>query len=222
MQHVHHGQQGTDLHLGLRLFERLAPRAVLRRLAVLHEPGRDRPEAEPRLDGAPTEQDAAFVLGHAADDQLRVLVVDDAAGLADVPRRSGRLRACGARPGCRRRSRTSWGRAPQLVPGEGIEPSRVISSPDFESGASTSSAIPARGRAAYPIGVVRWKHFYNHPVNTDLAPSRRDFRDRCRELGRLSAVRWLASPLGGRSLPRRPTEACDVAFPTAWPPFWCC
>jgi hypothetical protein len=31
-----------------------------------------------------------------------------------------------------------------LVPGEGIEPSRVFSSPDFESGASTSSAIPAR------------------------------------------------------------------------------
>ncbi len=34
---------------------------------------------------------------------------------------------------------------------------------------------------------------------------------------------WLASPVGGRSLPRRPTEACDVACPTAWRPlFWRC
>ena len=84
VQHVHHGQQGTDLHLCLRLLERLASRAFLGRLAVFHEAGRDGPEAEPRLDRAPAEQDAAFVFGHAADDQLGVLVVDDATGLADV------------------------------------------------------------------------------------------------------------------------------------------
>jgi hypothetical protein len=32
-----------------------------------------------------------------------------------------------------------------MVPGEGIEPTRLIRATDFESAASTSSAIPARG-----------------------------------------------------------------------------
>jgi hypothetical protein len=38
----------------------------------------------PRLDRPPTEQDAAFPLGDAADDQARVFVMDMAAGVADV------------------------------------------------------------------------------------------------------------------------------------------
>ncbi len=36
-----------------------------------------------------------------------------------------------------------------LVPGEGLEPSR-LAAPDFESGTSTSSITPAREAANYP------------------------------------------------------------------------
>src|SRR6185437_2261533 len=60
-------------------------RGLLQGLPVLHESGGHRPVAAPRLDRAPAEKNAAGVLGHAADDQPRVLIMDGAAGVADMP-----------------------------------------------------------------------------------------------------------------------------------------
>src|SRR5690606_20958553 len=62
------------------------------RLAVLEEAGRHGPVAAARLDGAPAEQDAPRMLGHAAHHHARILVMHHAAGrthpsLARVARR---------------------------------------------------------------------------------------------------------------------------------------
>src|SRR5258708_33363704 len=59
---------------------------MLQRFPVLHEAGRHRPVATARLDRTAAEQNALPVLGHAANDQPRVLIMDGAAGLADVAR----------------------------------------------------------------------------------------------------------------------------------------
>ena len=124
--------------------KRFAPRAVLRGFAVFHETGRDRPVTEPRLDRPLAQQDAALVLGHAADDEFRVLVMDRAAARRRRSAAGGRLRACATRPVGRSWSRTSRGGGLDGA-GRGNRTLTMSPPPDFESGASTSSAIPARG-----------------------------------------------------------------------------
>src|SRR4029077_14069456 len=59
---------------------------LLQGLAVFHEAGRHGPEATAWLDGTAAQQDAALVVGHAADHEARILVMDRAAGLAHVAR----------------------------------------------------------------------------------------------------------------------------------------
>ena len=102
VQHVHDREQRADLDVARSASSSDSRRApVLRRLAVLHEAGGDRPEAVARLDRAPAQQDAALVFRHAADDDLRILVVNRAAAVADVARQV----IAGRRPECRRRGR---------------------------------------------------------------------------------------------------------------------
>ena len=63
-------QQAADLDLDARFFARFARGARLEGLVVFHEPRRDRPEPEARLDAAFADQDPSLVLGHAADHDL--------------------------------------------------------------------------------------------------------------------------------------------------------
>jgi hypothetical protein len=84
-QHAHDREQRADLHVRQRFLHRLACRGLLHRLAVLHEAGRHRPEAVPRLDRALAHQDPAVVhLDDAAGDDARILVVDRRAGGTDI------------------------------------------------------------------------------------------------------------------------------------------
>ena len=80
------------LDAGERLFVRLALCSLLQRLAVFHEARGHRPIAASRLDRAVAKQDPPAVLGHAADHEFRVLVVDRAAVVADVARQVITLR----------------------------------------------------------------------------------------------------------------------------------
>jgi hypothetical protein len=74
----------TDENLGQGLLVRLAGGCFLQRLAVFHEARRHGPVPAARLDRPSAQQDAPLVLGHAADHETRVLVVNRAASLADV------------------------------------------------------------------------------------------------------------------------------------------
>ena len=68
------------------LFGGLALGPGKNRLAVLQEPRRQRPQSPPRLDRALAQQHLVVPYRQAADDDLRVLVVDRAAGAADITR----------------------------------------------------------------------------------------------------------------------------------------
>ena len=85
-------QQAADLDVDERFFLRFARGAGLQRLVVFHKPRGDGPVPQARLDAAFADQDAPLVLGHAADDEFRVLVVDGPAVLADVARQEIALR----------------------------------------------------------------------------------------------------------------------------------
>src|SRR5690242_13107372 len=78
------GEERADFNVGEGLFLRFTGGRLLKGLAVLHEAGGYGPEATPRLDSPPTQQDSALVLGNAAHDQARILIVDRSAGIADV------------------------------------------------------------------------------------------------------------------------------------------
>ena len=86
MRHVHHREERADLHARERLFHGFAGSRCHEGLAVLHEARRDRPEAAPRLDGPPAQQDPSFPLGYAARHPLGIGVVDGPAGIAHMPR----------------------------------------------------------------------------------------------------------------------------------------
>ena len=86
LQDMHDSQQGANLDVGVGLLQRFAGSRLLHGFAVLHEPGRNGPVAQSRFDGPATQQDPPFVVGNAAGDDLRVLVVDRAAVGADIPR----------------------------------------------------------------------------------------------------------------------------------------
>src|SRR6266404_1668136 len=74
-----HRQQRADLDLRQCLFVAFARRRGLQGFAVFHETGRHRPKPQARFDGAAAQQDFALPLGHAAQNQQGVLVVDHAA-----------------------------------------------------------------------------------------------------------------------------------------------
>jgi hypothetical protein len=84
LKDMHDRQQRANLDIGVGLLQRLAGSGLLNGFAVLHEPGRNGPVAQSRLDGPATQQDAPLVVGDAAGNDLRVLVVDRAAIRADV------------------------------------------------------------------------------------------------------------------------------------------
>jgi hypothetical protein len=67
-----------------RLFARLAPRAVLGCFIEFEIAGRHRPEAAARFDGAAAQEHLALMPDHGANHDARVLVIDEAAGGADI------------------------------------------------------------------------------------------------------------------------------------------
>src|SRR3569833_1181428 len=86
LQYVHGRQQRTDLDLRQRFFVSLASSALLKGLAILHEPRGHRPEATPWLDTPATQQNLPVIVRHATDDDPGILVVDGSTGVADVTR----------------------------------------------------------------------------------------------------------------------------------------
>ena len=81
---VNERKQSVDLDARASFFSGLTNGRLKGRLAVLHKPGRQRPETVARFDGASTKQNVALPFDNAADDQLGVLVVDGGAIGADV------------------------------------------------------------------------------------------------------------------------------------------
>src|SRR5690606_6298864 len=156
----------THLHYRTGLFARFARRAFRHCFAELHETGRHRPETATRLYGAPAKEDFSILLRYTANHDLRVLVMDRAATLANKAFTSiarGLLAADGlaavhaefhygvstgleVRPG---QALVEMIEPVHLGPdGAGSEnrTRTLFPEPDFESGASTSSAIPAERR----------------------------------------------------------------------------
>src|SRR5262249_10686111 len=79
------GEHAIELDLGAGLFPRLAQGAVGRGLVQLEVAGGQRPVSAPRMDGAAAEEDAVLPAADRADDDLGVLVGDEAAVAADQP-----------------------------------------------------------------------------------------------------------------------------------------
>ena len=73
----------ADAHFRAGFLQRFPRRALRQRLAELHEPRRNRPVTTAGLDGAFAEQDPAISLGHTADHDQRILVMNVIAGVAD-------------------------------------------------------------------------------------------------------------------------------------------
>src|SRR5262245_42716113 len=86
VRNVVKSKEVTDFHVGVRLFECLALGAVGGRLAVFEKPGRHGPQSITGLDRALAQQHAIFPGGYAPDDDLRILIMDRAARIADVAR----------------------------------------------------------------------------------------------------------------------------------------
>src|SRR5690606_10089342 len=76
-------QELVDLEAGARLLPGLAAGAGGGRLVQLEVAGREGPEAAARLDRPPAQQDAIAPGGDGADDDLGILVSDEAAVAAD-------------------------------------------------------------------------------------------------------------------------------------------
>ena len=85
VRNVVHRIQRADFDTGIGLFQRFACRALCRGFAVFHETGGDGPQAVARFNRATAQQDAMFPFSDAADDHFRVLIMDRAAGIADMP-----------------------------------------------------------------------------------------------------------------------------------------
>jgi hypothetical protein len=78
------GQQVSEFEIGQRLFARLAPCAVLGCFIEFEIAGRHGPEAAARFDGAAAQKHLALMPDHRAHHNARVLVIDEAAGGADI------------------------------------------------------------------------------------------------------------------------------------------
>src|SRR6185503_12363398 len=81
-----HAEGRRELHARAGFLEGLARRALRGGFAVFHEAGRQRPVAVARLDGAPAQENPVLPLRQAADHQPGVLVMDAAAGVAEIAR----------------------------------------------------------------------------------------------------------------------------------------
>src|SRR5262249_13637975 len=79
------GEHALDLDLGARLLPGLAQRTVGRGLVQLEVAGRQGPEAPARIDVAPAQQDAVLPAADRADDDFRILVLDESAIAAHQP-----------------------------------------------------------------------------------------------------------------------------------------
>ncbi len=73
---VYQREQSVDFYPGTGFLKCFAQSGLSGRLSVLHESGRECPESVAWLNGATAQQDVAFPFGYAADNKLRVLVVD--------------------------------------------------------------------------------------------------------------------------------------------------
>src|SRR5690242_2424626 len=82
------GEKIGDLHPGVRFFEGLASGPLSERFKILHEPARHSPQSLARFDGAPAQQYLVVPLRYATDDNFRILIMNDAAGAADVARQA--------------------------------------------------------------------------------------------------------------------------------------
>src|SRR5215208_5178692 len=91
-QYICYREQGAYLHVGERFLLAFTRRALLERFAVLHESCGDGPIAPPRLYGAPANQNAPLMLGHAAHHDLGVRVMNQAASPKSMARH---VIACG-------------------------------------------------------------------------------------------------------------------------------
>ena len=83
---VEAGEQAVEFHPGVRFLAGFPHRRFPGCLAVLHESGRERPPPPPWLDRTTAEQDLAFPLRNGPRHDLRILIVDGCAGIADVAR----------------------------------------------------------------------------------------------------------------------------------------
>src|SRR6185437_11790272 len=77
-------KQGPDLDLSECLLPRFSGGSLLQGLTVFHEPGGNGPKAPARLDAATAQTNPSVVLGNAAPDQARILIVNGSARVADV------------------------------------------------------------------------------------------------------------------------------------------
>src|SRR6185295_13348485 len=82
-QSMENGEHRADFNDRLGLFDRFTRRGLHQGFIVLHEAGGNRPESQAGLDGTAAHQDCSFPLRHASGDELRVLIVDGPAALAD-------------------------------------------------------------------------------------------------------------------------------------------
>src|SRR5262245_55684955 len=85
MRKAEHSIEGHDIHVGLRLFERLPSRRLLDAFAFFHKTGGKRPEAGPGINGSTTQENLVLPFGQAACHHLRVLVMNGLARIAHIP-----------------------------------------------------------------------------------------------------------------------------------------
>lgn len=79
-----HGEWRIDRYPRPGFFQRFPTGCLGGCFAVLHESGRQRPEAESRLDRPATKQNALVPLGNAANDEAGIFILDVAAVVADM------------------------------------------------------------------------------------------------------------------------------------------
>ena len=85
MWHIDQGVDGQVFNHGTGFFQGLAPGGVFDRFAVLHKACGQRPVAFARLDGAAAQQHLRTPHGHAAGDDIGVLIMNGLAMVADIP-----------------------------------------------------------------------------------------------------------------------------------------
>lgn len=85
MRNTEDAVEAQIIDRGTGLFHGLARSGLFRRFAVFHEAGRQGPQPVAWLDSAPAQQQAVIPDGYAAGDDLRVLVMNGIARIADMP-----------------------------------------------------------------------------------------------------------------------------------------
>jgi len=85
MRDADHREWCVDNDFCACLLERLPGCGLGSGLAIFHEPGRERPVADSRLDCPPAKKNSVFPGRDAADHQSRIFIVNMAAAFADMP-----------------------------------------------------------------------------------------------------------------------------------------